>query len=180
MGNIIASQLNLNADQSFTGAVIFCALALLSACGTYALFKNGFKQGFHSDDVVMGVCTIGFTLLLIIGAYSIIDRSQTQQNEYNAVEQATSKVPYYNLTKDGVLIVAEKKSDAPDWLTDKVETKIISEDKVTSRNTVTALFCARFGHSLSKTPKHIKPIVKQFPTQFSCRHIRKTRKETSC
>lgn len=129
MGNIIASQLNLNADQSFAGAVIFCALAFLSVCATYAVFKNGFKKGFHKDDVAMGISAIGFTLMLIVGTYSIIDRTQTQQNEYNTVKQATSKVPYYDLKKDGVLIVAEKNSDAPDWLVDKVETKIISEDK---------------------------------------------------
>ena len=130
MGNIIASQLNLNADQSFAGAVIFCALAFLFACATYAVFKTGFKKGFHKDDVAMGISTIGFTLMLIVGTYSIIDRTQTQQNEYNTVKRATSKVPYYNLKKDGVLIIAEKKSDAPDWLVDKVETKIISEDKI--------------------------------------------------
>lgn len=129
MGNIIASQLNLNADQSFAGAVIFGALAFLSVCATYAVFKNGFKKGFHKDDVAMGISAIGFTLMLLVGTYSIIDRTQTQQNEYNAVKQANSKVPYYELKKDGVLIVAEKKSDAPDWLVDKVETKIISEDE---------------------------------------------------
>lgn len=129
MGNIIASQLNLNADQSFAGAVIFCALAFLSVCATYAVFKNGFKKGFHKDDVAMGISAIGFTLMLIVGTYSIIDRTQTQQNEYNTVKRATSKVPYYDLKKDGVLIVAEKNSDAPDWLVDKVETKIISEDE---------------------------------------------------
>lgn len=129
MGNIISSQLNLDADQSFAGAVIFCALAFLFACATYAVFKNGFKKGFHRDDVVVGLSMIGFTLMLTVGTYSIIDRTQTQQNQYNTVKQATSKVPYYDLKKDGVLIVAEKKSDAPDWLTDKVETKIISEDK---------------------------------------------------
>ena len=61
--------------------------------------------------------------------HSIIDQSQTKENEYNTVKQATSEVPYYNLKKDGVLIVAEKKSDAPDWLVDKVETKIINEDE---------------------------------------------------
>lgn len=129
MGNIIASQLNLNAEQSFAGAVSFCALSLLSVCATYAFFKNGFKQGFHRDDVVMGVSAILFTLMLIVGTHSIIDRSQTQQNEYDIIKQATGKIPDYDLTKDGVLIVAEKKSDAPDWLIDKVETKIISEDK---------------------------------------------------
>ena len=61
--------------------------------------------------------------------HSIIDQSQTKENEYNIVKQATRKVPYYNLKKDGVLIIAEKKSDAPDWLVDKVETKIISENE---------------------------------------------------
>lgn len=129
MGNIIASQLNLNADQSFAGAVIFGALAFLSVCATYAVFKNGFKKGFHKDDIVVGGCAIIFTIVLIGGAYMLIDQSQTKENEYNTVKQATSKVPYYNLKKDGVLIVAEKKSDAPEWLVDKVETKIISEDK---------------------------------------------------
>lgn len=129
MGNIIASQLNLNADQSFTGVVIFGTLALLSAGATYAFFKTGLKKGFHKDDVAIGIIAIGFTFMLIVGVYSITDRSQTQQNEYNAVKQATSKVPYYDIKKDGVLIIAKKKSDAPDWLVDKVETKIISEDE---------------------------------------------------
>ena len=59
----------------------------------------------------------------------LIDQSQTKENEYNTIKQATSKIPYYNLKKDGVLIIAEKKSDAPDWLVDKVETKIISENE---------------------------------------------------
>ena len=127
MGNIIASQLNLDGGQAFTGAIVLCAL--LSTCATYAFIKNGFKKGFHKDDVAMGISAIGFTLMLIVGTYSIIDRTQTQQNQYNNVKQATSKVPYYDIKKDGVLIIAKKKSDAPDWLVDKVETKIISEDK---------------------------------------------------
>lgn len=129
MGNIIASQLNLNTEQAFQGAFVLCAFSLLAAWATYTFFKTGFKEGFHKDDVAMGISAIGFTLMLIVGTYSIIDRTQTQQNEYNTVKRATSKVPYYNLKKDGVLIIAEKKSDTPDWLVDKVETKIISEDK---------------------------------------------------
>ena len=129
MGKIIISQLDLNTEQAFSGAVILCALSLLSAWATYAFFKTGFKEGFHKDDIVVGGCAIVFTIVLIGGAYSIIDRSQTQQNEYNNVKQATDKIPYYSLKKDGVLIVAKKKSDAPDWLVDKVETKIISEDE---------------------------------------------------
>lgn len=129
MGNIIASQLNLNTEQAFQRAVILCALSLLAAWATYAFFKNGFKEGFDRDDVAVGFLAIGFTLMLLGLTHSIIDQSQTKKNEYNIVKQATRKVPYYNLKKDGALIVAEKKSDAPAWLIDKVETKIISEDE---------------------------------------------------
>lgn len=100
MGNIIASQLNLDGGQAFTGAIVLCAL--LSTCATYAFIKNGFKKGFHHDDIIMNICTIVFTIMLIIGAYTSINHSQTQQNEYNVVKQATSKAPYYNLKKDGV------------------------------------------------------------------------------
>ena len=129
MGNIIVSQVNLNTEQAFQGAFVLCALSLLAAWAAYAFFKTGFKEGFHKDDIIVGGCAIIFTIVLIGGAYMLIDQSQTKQNEYNIVKQATSKVPYYNLKKDGVLIIAEKKSDAPDWLVDKVETKIINEDK---------------------------------------------------
>lgn len=129
MGNIIVSQVNLNTDQSFSGAFVLCALSLLAAWATYAFFKTGFKEGFHKDDIVVGGCAIIITIVLISGAYMLIDQSQTKQNEYNTVKQATSKVPYYDLKKNGVLIIAEKKSDAPDWLVDKVETKIISENE---------------------------------------------------
>lgn len=129
MGNIIVSQLNLDAGQPLTGAIVLCAL--LSACATYAFFENGFKKNYHRDDIVAGVCTVVLTVVLIIGAYTSINRLQAQQNEYNSIKQATGKVPYYELKKDGALIIAEKKSDAPDWLTDKVETKIISENDTT-------------------------------------------------
>lgn len=129
MGNIIVSQLNLNTDQSFAGAVILCALSLLAAWASFLFFETGFKKGFHSDDLVIGLCAIVFTIVLTSGTYMLIDQSQTKQNEYNIVKQATNKVPYYDIKKDGVLIIAKKKSDAPDWLVDKVETKIISEDE---------------------------------------------------
>lgn len=129
MGKIIVSQLDLNTEQAVSVTVILCTFALLSAWATYVFIRNGFEKGFHRDDIVIGVCAIVFTIVLIGGAYTLIDYSQTQQNEYNRVKQATRKIPYYNLKKDGVLIIAEKKSDAPYWLVDKVETKIISEDE---------------------------------------------------
>ena len=49
--------------------------------------------------------------------------------ESDNVNRSTDKIAYYQLKKDGSLIVAEKKSNAPDWLADKVETKIINENK---------------------------------------------------
>ena len=81
MGKIIVSQLDLNTEQAFSGAVILCALSLLAAWATYAFFKNGFKEGFHKDDIVMGGCAIIFTIVLIGGAYMLIDQSQTKENE---------------------------------------------------------------------------------------------------
>ena len=130
MGKIIASQLHMNTEQSISGAYIMCALAILSAWGLYAFIKNGFEKGFHSDDIIVGIFAIVMTIAFVAGAYAFISHSQTQQNEYDIIKQATGKIPDYNLTKDGVLIVANKKDDAPAWLIDKVETKIISEDKV--------------------------------------------------
>ena len=113
MGNIITSQLNLNTEQAFQGAFILCALSLLAAWATYAFFKTGFKEGFHRDDIVVGGCAIVFTIVLIGGACMLIHQSQTKQNEYNAVKQATGQIPYYNLKKDGILIIAEKNQTHP-------------------------------------------------------------------
>lgn len=129
MGKIITSQSHMNAEQFFSGAVIMCALALLSAWGLYSFIKNGFEKGFHSDDIIIGIFAIVITIAFVVGAYALISHSQTQQNEYDIIKQATGKIPDYDLTKDGVLIIAEKKSDAPNWLVDKVETKIINEDE---------------------------------------------------
>ena len=109
MGNIIASQSHTNAEQSISGAYIMCALALLSAWGLCAFIKNGFEKGFHSDDIIVSIFAIVMTSAFVIGAYVLISHSQTQQNEYDIIKQATGKIPDYDLTKDGVLIVATKK-----------------------------------------------------------------------
>lgn len=61
----------------------------------------------------------------------MIEHSQKRYIQQDTIAQATSKVPYYDLKKDSILIIAEKKSDAPVWLADKVETKIIGEDDTT-------------------------------------------------
>lgn len=129
MGKIIASQLHMNTEQSISGAYIMCAFAILSAWGLYAFIKNGFEKGFHSDDIIVGIFAIVITSAFVVGAYVLISHSQTQQNEYDIIKQATGKIPDYDLTKDGALIVATKKDDAPEWFVDKVETKIISENE---------------------------------------------------
>lgn len=49
--------------------------------------------------------------------------------ESDNVNRSTDKIAYYDLKKDGAVIRAEKKSDAPSWLVDEVETKIVSENK---------------------------------------------------
>ena len=106
MGKIIASQSHMNAEQFISGAYIMCALALLSAWGLYAFIKNGFEKGFHSDDIIVGIFAIVMTIAFVVGAYALISHSQIQQNEYNIIKQATGKIPDYDLTKDGVLIIA--------------------------------------------------------------------------
>lgn len=49
--------------------------------------------------------------------------------ESDNVNRSTDKIAYYDLKKDEAVIRAEKKSDAPNWLVDEVETKIVSENK---------------------------------------------------
>lgn len=49
--------------------------------------------------------------------------------ESDNVARSTDRIAYYDLKKDGAVIRAEKKSDAPSWLVDEVETKIVSENK---------------------------------------------------
>ena len=34
----------------------------------YHLSKTDLKKGFHHDDIIMNICTIVFTIMLIIGA----------------------------------------------------------------------------------------------------------------
>ena len=105
MGKIIASQSHMNAEQFFSGAFIMCALALLSAWGLYAFIENGFEKGFHSDDIIVGIFAIVMTIAFVVGAYALISHSQTQQNEYNIIKQATGKIPDYDLT-----IISEDKT----------------------------------------------------------------------
>ena len=79
----------------------------------------------------MMVFSIVLTGVSLWGAYVMIEHSQKRYIQQDTIAQATSKVPYYDLKKYGVLIVAEKEPDAPEWLVNKVEAKIIGEDDTT-------------------------------------------------
>ena len=131
MGKIIISQSDIKVEQLPPGVLILCILTLLLTWLGYSYISNGFKNGFKEGDLSMIVFAIVLTIISLWGAYAMIDDSQKRYIQQDTISQANSKVPYYELKKDGALIIAEKKSDAPDWLTDKVETKIISEDDTT-------------------------------------------------
>jgi hypothetical protein len=131
MGKIIISQSDIKVEQLPPDVLILCILTLLLTWLGYSYISNGFKNGFKEGDLSMIVFAIVLTIISLWGAYVMIDDSQKRYIQQDTISQANSKVPYYELKKDGALIIAEKKSDAPDWLTDKVETKIISEDDTT-------------------------------------------------
>lgn len=129
MGKIIMSQSNIEVEQLSSGVFILCILVLLLAWMSYSYISNGFKNGFKEGDISMIVFSIVLTITSLWGAYTLLDNSQKRYIQQGTIAQATSKVLYYNLKKDGILIVAEKEPDAPNWLVDTVETKIVSENE---------------------------------------------------
>lgn len=77
-------------------------------------------------DVALPIIgTIVSVSLCFWSIYSIA----AQMRESDNVTRSISKIAYYDLKKDGAVIRAEKKSDAPSWLVDEVDTKIVSENK---------------------------------------------------
>ena len=92
-------------------------------------YCNNHRCHFITDilkDLALPIIgTIVSVCLCFWSIYSIA----AQMVESDKVCRSTGKIAYYQLKKDGSLIVAEKKSDAPDWLVDEVDTKIVSENK---------------------------------------------------
>ena len=131
MGEIILSQSDIEVEHLHGGIFILCIITLLLAWKCCSYVSNGFKNGFKEGDLSMIVFSIVLTGVSLWGAYVMIEHSQKRYIQQDTIAQATSKVPYYDLKKDGILIITEKKSDAPVWLADKVETKIIGEDDTT-------------------------------------------------
>lgn len=132
MGHIILSQSHDDFSRLvlcviFTGILIWIfGYASLSLIEYYC---NNHRCHFITDilkDLALPIIgTIVSAGLCCWSIYSIA----AQMVESDKVCRSTGKIAYYQLKKDGSLIVAEKKSDAPDWLADNVETKIISENK---------------------------------------------------
>lgn len=131
MGEIILSQSDIEIEHLHGGVFILCIITLLLAWMCCSYVSNGFKNGFKEGDLSMIVFSIVLTGVSLWCAYVMIEHSQKRYIQQDTIAQATSKVPYYNLKKYGVLIVAEKEPDAPEWLVNKVETKIIGEDHTT-------------------------------------------------
>ena len=134
MQNIILSQSHDDFSRLVLCVVFTGILAWIFGYASLSLIEyycNNHRCHFITDilkDLALPIIgTIVSAGLCCWSIYSIA----AQMVEFDKVCRSTGKIAYYQLKKDGSLIVAEKKSDAPDWLADNVETKIISENKST-------------------------------------------------
>ena len=134
MQNLILSQSHDNFRQLVLCVALTAVLTLLSACVATSMIKYYFIEDhfYFIEDILKEVVAPIIAAIVSAGlcCWSIYSIA-AQMVESDKVCRSTGKIEYYQLKKDGSLIVAEKKSDAPDWLADNVETKIISENKST-------------------------------------------------
>lgn len=134
MQNIILSQSHDDFSLLVLCTVVTALFAyifgdmLLLEIGYYS--KNKKRRVYFFTDILkdLALPIIGTIVSVGLCFWSIYSIA-AQIVESDNVNRSTDKIAYYQLKKDGSLIVAEKKSNAPDWLADKVETKIISENK---------------------------------------------------
>lgn len=132
MGHIILSQSHDDFSRLVLCVISTGILTWIFGYASLSLIEyycNNHRCHFITDilkDLALPIIgTIVSVGLCFWSIYSIA----AQIVESDNVSRSTDKIAYYDLKKDGSLIVAEKKSDAPDWLVDEVETKIISENK---------------------------------------------------
>ena len=132
MGHIILSQSHDDFSRLvlcviFTGILIWIfGYASLSLIEYYCYNRHRYFITDILKDLALPIIgTIVSIGLCFWSIYSIA----AQIVESDNVNRSTDKIAYYDLKKDGAVIRAEKKSDAPNWLVDEVETKIVSEDK---------------------------------------------------
>lgn len=132
MQNIILSQSHDNFRQLVLCVALTAVLTLLFVHVATSMIKYYFIEDhfYFIEDILKEVVAPIIAAIVSAGlcCWSIYSIA-AQMVESDKVCQSTGKIAYYQLKKDGSLIVAEKKSDAPDWLVDEVDTKIVSENK---------------------------------------------------
>lgn len=132
MQNIILSQSHDNFRQLVLCVALTAVLTLLFAYVATSMIKYYFieEHFYFIEDILKEVVAPIIAAIVSAGlccwsVYSIA----AQMVESDNVTRSSDKIAYYDMKKDGAVIRAEKKSDAPGWLVDEVETKIVSEDK---------------------------------------------------
>ena len=134
MQNIILSQ-----SHDDFGLLVLCVVVTalfarifgyLSASEIEYYSKNKDHRVYFFTDILKEIALPIIATIVSVGlCFWSIYSIAAQMVESNNVTQSSGKIAYYDLKKDGALITARKKSDAPDWLVDEVDTKIVSEDK---------------------------------------------------
>lgn len=134
MQNIILSQSHDNFRQLFLCVALTAVLTLLFVYVATSMIKYDFIEDhfYFIEDILKEVVAPIIAAIVSAGlCFWSIYSIAAQIVESDNVNRSTDKIVYYDLKKDGAVIRAEKKSDAPSWLVDNVETKIISENKST-------------------------------------------------
>lgn len=132
MGHIILSQSHDDFSRLvlcviFTGILVWIfGYASLSLIEYYSRNRRCYFVIDILKDVLLPI--IGMIVSVGLCFWSIYSIA-AQIRESDNVARSIGKIAYYDLKKDGAVIRAEKKSDAPNWLVDEVDTKIVSEDK---------------------------------------------------
>ena len=134
MGHIILSQSHDDFSRLvlcviFTGMLTWIfGYASLSEIEYYS--RNKKRRVYFFTDILKEIVLPIFMTIVSVGlCFWSIYSIAAQMVESDNVTRSTDKIAYYDLKKDGALITARKKSDAPDWLVDEVDTKIVGENK---------------------------------------------------
>ncbi len=90
-----------------------------------ALIAFDYYRVSKSFDLISCLFTVLLTALFI-ASFNWFVKQGIENERFR--KDSNEVVRYYNLKKDRALIVANKKSSAPDWLADQVKVKIIDEN----------------------------------------------------
>lgn len=136
MAQIILSQSKTDFSSLLLGIILTGGFTVFLTWLTYCVVKYTIKDTteygfFDTSNLGLLFTSIVMTALACASCTWLINNFVQKQNQLDKITQSTNKIAYYHLKKDGVLIIAEKESNAPEWLVDNVKTKIISENKTT-------------------------------------------------